>query len=153
MAVPEIVAALRLDLADPSAALFTDEVLRRCVLKGVGRVASDLKIVLRIVGFEIDPEPGADAVELLTILGQIHACQYMRAATANSFSFSSADKRVDKTRQPEQWAALEESLRAMYRARLNELLPGAATGDDYLLTPSGLKPIIYQQGACLDAPE
>jgi hypothetical protein len=152
VAVPEIVATLRLDLADLSATLFTDEVLRRCVLKGVGRVASDLKIALRIAGFEIEPEPGSDAVELLAILGQIHACQHMRAATANSFSFSSADKRVDKTRQPEHWAALEESLWATYRARLKELAPGAVP-DDYLLTPSGLKPVVYEQGASLDAPQ
>jgi len=151
--VADLIATLRLDLADPSAALFTDEVLRRCVLKGVGRVASDLKIALRIVGAEIEPEPSAEALELLAILGQIHACQYMRAATANAFSFSSADKRVDKTRQPEQWAALEESLRATYRARLKELLPGVASDDDYLITPGALKPVIYEQGGCLDAPE
>lgn len=151
MAVRDIVAALRLDLADPSAGLFSDEVLRRCVLKGVARVAGDLKVALRIVGEEIDPEPGADAVELLTILGQIHACQYMRAATANAFSFSSADKRVDKTRQPEQWAALEATLWASYRTRLRELVPGAGTDDEFLFTPTGLRPVIFEQGVALDA--
>jgi len=44
----------------------------------------------------------------------------MRAQTANAFAFSSGDKRVDKTKQPEHWAGLEEGLKAVYKQRLGE---------------------------------
>jgi hypothetical protein len=76
----------------------------------------------------------------------------MRAATANAFSFSSADKRVDKSGQPAQWAKLEESLSAEYNQALKALRPHVAAGEDnYLITPAGLSPIIYQQGITHDA--
>ena len=142
-------ATLRLDLSDPERALFSDEVLTRCLHKGVHRLARDLDIRLSIVDGEVDPEPDGDTRELLLLLGQIHACQYMRASTANAFVFSSGDKRVDKTKQPEHWAKLEQDLMTQYRLSLNEARPGAALGpDDYILSPD-LKPVIYEQGANL----
>jgi hypothetical protein len=53
----------------------------------------------------------------MIILANIHACQVMRSATANAFSFSSGDKRVDKTGQLGHWAKLEVDLMLMYRAK------------------------------------
>lgn len=149
-AVPDLLATLRLDLADPGAALFSEELLRRCLLKGVFRVGRDLGLSFSIVEGEIEPEPTGGADELLVILGQIHACQSMRAATANAFSFSSGDKRVDKTKQPEHWAALEADLHLAYSRKLRELRPDApGDPDPYLLTPSGLRPVVYEQGGDL----
>ena len=121
--------------------------LTRCLHKGVHRLARDLDIRLSIVDGEVDPEPDGDTRELLLLLGQIHACQYMRASTANVFVFSSGDKRVDKTKQPEHWAKLERDLMTQYRLSLNEARPGTVLGpDDYILSPD-LKPVIYEQGA------
>ena len=99
MALADLVAVLRTDLSDPQGELFTDDVLSRCILKGVYRLARDLEISLSIVNGEVVPEPEGEPRELLLLLGQIHACQVMRAQTANAFSFSSGDKRVDKTKQ------------------------------------------------------
>jgi hypothetical protein len=113
VAIADLVATLRTDLADPESALFSDEVLQRCIHKGVYRLARDLEISLSVVNGEVVPEPEGDTRELLLVLGQIHACQVMRATTANAFSFSSGDKRVDKTKQPEHWAKLEEDLKAL----------------------------------------
>jgi hypothetical protein len=74
----------------------------------------------------------------------------MRATTANTFSFSSGDKRVDKTKQPEHWAKLEEDLKALYKQRLSEIKPGAAASpEDYIISPSDMKPVIYEQGGDL----
>ena len=99
---------------------------------------------------EVSPEPEGETRELLLLLGQIHACQVMRAATANAFSFSSGDKRVDKSKQPEHWAKLEEDLKAVYKQRLGEIKPGAsASPEDYIISPSDLKPVIYEQGSDL----
>ena len=150
MAIADLVATLRTDLADPESALFSDEVLQRCIHKGVYRLARDLEISLSVVNGEVVPEPEGETRELLLVLGQIHACQVMRATTANAFSFSSGDKRVDKTKQPEHWAKLEEDLKALYKHHLSEVKPGAASSpEDYIISPSDLKPVIYEQGSDL----
>jgi len=150
VALADLVATLRTDLSDPGGDLFTGEVLGRCILKGVYRLARDLDITLSVVDGEVSPEPEGETRELLLLLGQIHACQVMRAATANAFSFSSGDKRVDKSKQPEHWAKLEEDLKAVYKQRLGEIKPGAsASPEDYIISPSDLKPVIYEQGSDL----
>ena len=150
MPLADLVANLRTDLSDPDAELFADEVLGRCILKGVPRLARELDIALSVVDGEVVPDPEGDTRELLLVLGQIHACQVMRAKTANVFSFSSGDKRVDKTKQPEHWASLEEDLKAHYKQRLNDIKPGAAASpDDYIIDAGGLAPVIYEQGSDL----
>ena len=74
----------------------------------------------------------------------------MRSQTANACSCSGGDKRVDKTKQPEQWAGLEEDLKAVYKQRLSEIKPGAAASpEDDIITPGGLAPVIYDQGSDL----
>ena len=148
MAIADLVLTLRIDLADPESALFADDVLQRCIHKGVYRLARDLEISLSVVNGKVVPEPEGDTRELLLVLGQIHACQVMRATTANTFSFSSGDKRVDKIKQPEHWARLEEDLKAVYKQRLGDIKPGAAASpEDYIITPGGLAPVIYEQGS------
>ena len=154
MALADLVAVLRTDLSDPQGELFTDDVLSRCILKGVYRLARDLELSMSVVNGEVVPEPEGETRELLLLLGQIHACQVMRAQTANAFSFSSGDKRVDKTGQPGHWAKLEADLLADYRQRIAELLPNAQVDpESYILTPSGLAPVIYEQGIDLDVVE
>ena len=139
MALADLVAVLRTDLSDPQGELFTDDVLSRCILKGVYRLARDLELSVSVVNEEVVPEPEGEPRELLLLLGQIHACQVMRAQTANAFAFSSGDKRVDKTKQPEHWAGLEGDLKAVYKQRLSEIKPGAAASpEDYIITPGGL---------------
>ena len=143
-------ATLRLDLSDPDGALFTDEALARCLDKAAYRLARDLDTQLSVVDGEIEPESEGDTRELLLLLAQIHACQFMRAKTANAFSFSSGDKRVDKTKQPEHWAKLEQDLKVLYKHHLSEVRPDAASSpEDYVVSPSGLKPVIYEQGGDL----
>lgn len=89
--------------------------------------------------------------ELLLLLARINGCQVMRSATANAFSFASGDKRVDKTSQPEHWAKLEADLLAEYRQRIALMKPvSAANPDNYIITPAGLAPVIYEQGSLLE---
>ena len=145
MPLADLVSLLRQDLADPEKTLFTDEVLARCLLKGAFRLARDLRITLSVTGGEIAPEPEGEARELLLLLGQINACQLMRAATANAFSFSSGDKSVNKTGQPKQWADLEESLTLQYRQRAAQMTPGVHDDDGYIITPE-FRPVLYEQG-------
>ena len=146
----DLISDLRIDLSDPDASLFQENTLERCVRKAVYKFALDAKLTLTISGDNISPDPEGESRELLLLMGQIHACQVMRSATANAFSFSSGDKKVDKSKQPEHWAKLELDLQAEYDRRLEALNPGIQMNDDnYMITP-GLTPVIYEQGLCVD---
>lgn len=149
MATSDLILILRTDLADPGAERFSDEVLTRCILRSAFPVGRDIGAQITVIGGEISPEPQGEVLEILLLQAQIAACQFMRAATANAFSFSSGDKRVDKTSQPEHWAKLESDLTASYRQRLKEIRPETGQGD-YILTPRELRPIAYEQGIDLE---
>lgn len=150
MLLTDLISDLRIDLSDPDASLFNENTLERCVRKAVYKFSRDAKLTLTISGDNISPDPEGESRELLLLLGQIHACQVMRSATANAFSFSSGDKKVDKSKQPEHWAKLELDLQSEYDRRLEALNPDVQINDDnYMITP-GLKPVIYEQGICLD---
>ncbi len=147
MLLTDLIADLRLDLTDSGTALFEEPTLERCVRKAVFRVGKDLQIEYSVLNGEINPTPDDAAQGLMAILALVHACQVMRAATANSFSFSSGDKRVDKTGQPGHWAKLEADLMADYRELLGELRPETQINEEsYIITPSNLSPLIYGQG-------
>ncbi len=151
MTIPELTADLRIDLSDPDAFLFADSTLERCVRKAVFRLSRDAGTPLSIEGEDIQPDVDGEIRELLLLLGRIHACQVMRSATANAFSFSSGDKRVDKSKQPEHWAKLEMDLLDEYQKRLSALNPETGVDEDaYIITPAGLVPVIYEQGICLE---
>jgi len=151
LTLPDLIADLRIDLPDPDASLFLDSTLERCVRKAVYKLSRDAEISLTVEGDQVLPDIDGELRELLLLLGQIHACQVMRSATANAFSFSSGDKRVDKSKQPEHWAKLEVNLLEDYRRRLSAFKPGYEVNEDsYIITPSGVNPVIYEQGKCLD---
>jgi len=151
LTLADLVTDLRIDLSDPDAVLFVDATLERCVRKAIFRVARDLKQSIGIVAGEIVPEVDGETREIILIIAQVHACQVMRSATANAFSFASGDKRVDKTKQPEHWAKLEADLMSDYTKRLRTIFPDAQVNEEsYIITPSGLSPVIYEQGKCLE---
>lgn len=144
----DTIADLRLDLSDSEEILFDDQTLNRCIKKAVFRVGQDLDMDLRIWRDRIVPSLEDDVYELILILAQVHGCQVMRSATANAFSFASGDKRVDRTKQPEHWAKLEADLLAGYQKRLAVLRPEVEVNEEsYFITPTGLAPVIYEQGS------
>jgi len=143
----ELLEILRTDLGDESALLFEDGTLVRCLRKAVFLVAADLDTPMKVESELIVPSPEPPCMELLLLLARIHACEVMRARTANSFSFSSGDKKVDKSKQPEAWAKLEANLRAQYSAQLREMKPELALlEDDYFIHPGRISPVVYEQG-------
>ncbi len=154
MLLTDLITDLRLDLSDSGASLFEDPTLERCIRKAVFRIGRDLQIDFNIRNGRVRPTPEDAVSDLMVILSQVHACQVMRSATANAFSFSSGDKRVDKTSQPGHWAKLEADLMADYRERLGELRPETQVNEEsYIISPSGLLPVIYEQGSEADAIE
>ncbi len=143
----DLLAVLRTDLGDSDATLFDETTLTRCLHRAALMLARDLEMVFAIVAGEVVPAPEGVEQELLLLLARIHACEVMRSRTANAFAFSSGDKRVDKSKQPEHWAKLEADLRALYRSRLKEVKPDAAlVEDDYFVKPGHFAPVVYEQG-------
>jgi hypothetical protein len=147
VATNDLLALLRTDLGDEDAALFDETALTRCLHRGALVLGRDLDSAFAIQAGEIVPTPEGVEQELLLLLARIHACEVMRSRTANAFAFSSGDKRVDKSKQPEHWAKLEADLRAQYRSRLKEVRPDAAlVNDDYFIRPGRIIPVVYEQG-------
>lgn len=154
MMLSELILNLRLDLGDQSVVLFEDAQLERSLRRGLIQINGDLDTSYQWVESGVSPTLTTTAVELLLLSAQINACQIMRSKTANAFSFSSGDKRVDKTKQPEHWAKLAADLSADYKLRLKQLKPDIGTGtDDYLIRPTGLYPVIYEQGVDVELDE
>lgn len=140
--MPELIKDLRTDLSDGEAALFTDETLERCIMRGASSLSTDTGRTIDLGG---DEHPGTR--ELILLLGQINACRVMRSKTANAFSFSSGDKRVDKTSQAGHWTKLEADLTEEYRKKLAVLVEGnSGEESEYIITPRGLSPLIFHQG-------
>jgi hypothetical protein len=147
VATSDLLAVLRTDLGDSDATLFDDTALTRCLHRAALMLARDLDTAFAIVDGEIVPAPQGVEQELLLLLARIHACEVMRSRTANAFAFSSGDKRVDKSRQPEQWAKLESDLRDQYRSRLKDVKPEVSLAeDDYFVHPGHIVPVVYEQG-------
>lgn len=149
MQLADLVQALRLDLGDSSGNLFSDISLIRCLEKAIPVLNRDLNLRIRFLGETFETEPSGEEAELLILLGQIHACQLMRAGTANSFAFSSGDKSVDKSRLPEHWAKLQADLTLKYSERLALIRPSSSPSrfDDVFHTPEILQPVIFEQGS------
>ncbi len=150
MALTDLLGSLRADLGDGDGVLFDDAALTRCLHKSAYILARDMESAYAVESGEIVPEPEGETRELLLLLARIHACQIMRSVTANGFSFASGDKRVDKTRQSQHWADLENDLKAQYKARLSDIKPEATLHEDnYFVSPGDILPLIYEQGSQL----
>lgn len=138
----ELLAAMREDLGDGDAMLFSDTALARCLTRALYAVAQDLGQSMTLVNGEIVPTPEGLTAELLLLLAESHACGIMRGKTANAVNITSGDKRVERTNQAKSWGDLEADLLAQYRARV-----AALTGGDLFLTPPPLRPVLYEQGS------
>ena len=94
----------------------------------------NLERAYSIVGDEFEPELDSDDSEVLLTQAMITVCSMMQSKTARNFSFSSGDKKVDKTKQPDYWAKLAKSYEARYKEMVSERNPAYGTETE-LLTP------------------
>ena len=151
MLLSDLIADLRLDLWRSGAALFEDPTLDAMRPEGCfPRGASDLQIELFHRSTARSARtPDEAARNCLLILAQIHACQVMRVGHRQCvFLF----QRRQAGGQDRPARAIGPSWRpicsAEYRERLARIAAGNAssTEDDYIITPSDLRPLIYDQG-------
>ena len=140
---------VRQDLGDVDKILFTDEILARCLKKAAFYVSRDTSNAISVGDTDTTPDPDPGTCDLLILKTKVNACQVMRATTANAFSFSSGEQRVDKTAQPKQWESLEERFQTEYEKLLAILHPDkteSSEAQDFFVTAPFVAPGIYSPG-------
>ena len=140
MLLSDLTQALRLEYHDHNqdTPLLEDEQLERAVYRGLVSLNKDLKRSYMVDNqHNIVPDLDDDDRELLLLNALTVVCRMMQAKTARNFSFSSGDKKVNKTKQPSYWAELGRSYLSQYRQAISERNP--EYGDNILL----ITPMIY----------
>ena len=144
MTVSEAIALLRTDLGDQAGELLSDNDLLRALTRAVTAVNRDLGRKYSIEGDVIAPDPDSgDETDLILLRAHAFCCSMLRSAASANFSFSSADKRVDKTMQAEAWGDLEKDLLARYREAVSRINPEM---NDGLLPVENMRPQIFEVG-------
>ena len=135
MALSDIRVSLRLEYDDSSEPpLLSDDQLNRALTRAVSAIDLNLERAYSIVEEEIQPTLDSDDEEVLLTHAMITVCAMMQSKTARNFSFSSGDKKIDKTKQPDYWAKLGQSYEARYKEMVSERNPDYGT-ETVLLTP------------------
>ena len=135
MALSDVRSKLRLEYDDSvSPPLLSDEQLNRAITRAVSAINLNLERAYAIVEENFQPTLDSDDEEALLTQAMITVCAMMQSKTARNFSFSSGDKKVDKTKQPDYWAKLGQSYEAKYKQMVSERNPAYGTETE-LLTP------------------
>jgi len=139
MLLSEVIRGLRLEYHDtgtpPS---LDDDQLKHAVAQALMAVKRDVKqtYMLSDEGL-VTPEPEPEDRELIHSYALAVVCRMMQAQTARGFSFSSGDKRIDKTRQPSYWAELGKDYLDQYRQAVADRNP------EYGIGVPAVTPMIY----------
>ena len=126
MVLSDLTQALRLEYhdRDENSPLLEDEQLERALRRAIVSINKDLKRSYAVDNQgSISPDLEDDDKELLLLQALTVVCRMMQAKTARNFSFSSGDKKVDKTKQPAYWAELGRSYQAQYSQAVSERNP------------------------------
>ena len=135
MALIDIRNSLRLEYDDTeSPNQLSDDQLNRSINRAVTAVNLNLERSYSIVGVGFQPELTAGDEEVLLTQAMITVCAMMQSKTARNFSFSSGDKKVDKSKQPDYWAKLGKAYDEKYVKMVKELNP-AFGSETEILTP------------------
>ena len=131
MALSDLKTALRLEYNDRDAnsPLLEDEQLDRALKRSVVSINKDMKLSYAVdAQGAINPDLEDEDKEVLLLSALSVVCRMMQAKTARNFSFSSGDKKVDKTKQPAYWAELGRSYQMQYHQVVAERNPEFGSG-------------------------
>jgi hypothetical protein len=131
MLLSELIRLLRLEYhdVDHASPLLDDEQLTRAISQGLAALKKDLKQTYTLSqDGVVSPSPESEDRELIVLYGLAVVCRMMQAQTARGFSFSSGDKRIDKTKQPSYWAELGRGYLDQYRQAIQERNPEYGIG-------------------------
>ena len=141
--VQDILADFNDEEGDPLAA---QEYVQRAAERALPLVAADLDVSYQLAEGEVTPVMPGDHRELWLLKTKILVCRFLRAQSASRVSFSSGDKRMDRSKEASNWAALEKDLAAEYASRVRKINPAA---DDSVLSLD-TRPVIYSRGSELE---
>ena len=141
--VQDILADFTDEEGDPLAA---QEYVQRAAERALPLVAVDLDVSYQLAEGEVTPAMPGNHRELWLLRTKILVCRFLRAQAASRVSFSSGDKRMDRSKEASNWAALEKDLAAEYASRVRKINP--ATDESVLSLDT--RPVIYSQGSELE---
>jgi len=126
--------------------LVASEYAERAAERALPLVSSDLVVPYQLSQGEVTPEMPGDHRELWLLKAKVLVCRFLRAQSASRVSFSSGDKKMDRSREAANWAALEKDLAKDYSDRVRKLNPAA---DESVLTPD-TRPLVYSRGSAVE---
>ena len=138
--VQDILADFSDEEGDP---LVAAEYAERAAERALPLVSSDLDVPYQLAEGEVTPAMPGDHRELWLLKAKVLVCRFLRAQSASRVSFSSGDKRMDRSKEASNWAALEKDLADEYASRVKKINPAA---DDSVMCPD-THPLVYSRGS------
>ena len=143
----ELVADILADFTDEEGEpLVASEYSERAAERALPLVSVDLGVLYQLDDGDVTPAMPGDHRELWLLKAKILVCRFLRAQSASRVSFSSGDKKMDRSKEAANWAALEKDLMGEYASRVKKINPAA---DDSVLTPN-TRPLVYTRGSQLE---
>jgi len=140
----ELVTDIMADFTDEDGeALVPSEYVERAAERVLPLVSADLDVDYELSEGEVSPVMPGDHRELWLLRSKIQVCRHLRAQAASRVSFSSGDKKMDRSREAANWAALEKDMGSEYASRVKRINP--ATDDTVLKTD--VVPLVYSRGS------
>ena len=142
-----LVADILLDFIDEDGEpLAPDSYIRRQAERALPVVSTDLAVAYLLDDDDVSPEMPGDHREVWAIRTKVMVCRYLRAQAASRVNFSSGDKKMDRSKEAANWAALEKDLTAEYASRVKRINPAA---DETLITLEAY-PLVFERGSAVE---
>ncbi len=143
----DLVADITRDFTDEEGELLAPiDYLENRARRALPLLAADIGIAYRLDGDTVVPEMPGDQRELWALRIRIDVCRLLRAQAATRVNFSSGDKKMDRSREAANWAALEKDLWSDYALGVKRINPMA----DEDLVALDTYPVIYRRGSSVE---
>ena len=120
--------------------------VRRQSERALPVVAADVLVSYALDGDLVVPGMPAGHRELWALQTKVLVCRFLRAQAASRVSFSSGDKRMDRSREASNWADLEKAFADEYAERVRRENP--ATDDSVMRID--VHPVVFEAGGEVD---
>ncbi len=127
-------------------ALVADIYVLRQAERALPLVSADLAVSYLLDDNDVLPEMPGDHREVWALRTKIMVCRYLRTQAASRVNFSSGDKKMDRSKEAANWAALEKDLTTEYASRVKRINPAA---DETLITLD-VHPMIFERGSAVE---
>ena len=123
-----------------------DAYVRRQAERALPVVAADVLVSYSLDREMVVPAMAAGHRELWALQTKVLVCRHLRSQAASRVSFSSGDKRMDRSREASNWADLEKAFADEYVERVRRENP--ATDDSVMRID--VHPVVFEAGGEVD---